>query len=85
MSVLAWEDPPPRPVGKGGRWGAVVGELHARPGEWARVEEHLTSRAAYALAGYLRRTYDLEVERRKTGPEWALWARWPLSKNLEDR
>ena len=81
--VLEWGDAPARGSVGDYPWPEIVAALAERPGQWARMAEFDTARAASALVGHVKRgavsTMDpgrYGVKSRKMGEaSWGVWIR----------
>jgi hypothetical protein len=78
MPEMLWEDPPPTTAKKLAqeRNEAVLRELQAHPGKWARV-----ATSTYIGVANTWERAGCEVTRRTVGPsKYNVWARWPEEK-----
>ena len=67
--------PPPAP-----HWvAAAVAELKQRPGEWAIVHRYYNTNSVQYAKRRLR-LMGCETRQRKIGPEYELWACWPVNE-----
>lgn len=73
--VLEWSEPPAVSA-RTRKWGAVIDELQARPGEWGLIARDVSEAECESARTYFYR-FGCKTRRRKNGDKVSFWAMFP--------